>query len=255
MDFSTSQLALAALAAFMVGFNKTGLPGLGLLVVPIMAMLFPSRESVGVLLPMLIFADIFAVARYRRHADWRVILRLLPSVAVGLVLGWLALRVLTNASIKPVLGALVLVMVLVQLAIERWGGWLGEKLPGHWGMAIFLGAGAGFATMVGNLAGAIMSLYLLALGLDKHKFMGTTAWYFMIVNWVKVPFLVGEGLITAQSLKFDLMATPLIAIGAFAGIYAFNLMSLKLFKGLVLLLAGASAVYLLAANLITKFSF
>jgi hypothetical protein len=246
MGLSGFEIALAGIAAFLVGFNKTGLPGLGLLVVPIMAMLFPSRESVGVVLPMLIFADIFAVLRYRRHAEWRVILRLLPSVMVGLILGWLALRFLTNESIKPVLGFLVLGLIGLQAATARWGRWFGKNLPGHWGWALFLGMAAGFATMVGNLAGAIMSLYLLALGLDKHRFMGTTAWYFMIVNWIKVPFLASEGLITAQSLKFDLMAAPVIALGALAGMYAFNLMTVVLFRRLVLLLAGASAVWLLA---------
>ncbi len=246
MDFSTLQIALAAAAAFLIGFNKTGLPGLSLLVVPIMAILFPSRESVGVVLPMLIFADVFAVLRYRRHADWRIILKLLPCVVVGILLGWLALRRLTDQSIKPLLGFLVLGLVALQLVMQRCGGQLEERLPGHWGWTLFLGVAAGFATTVGNLAGAIMTLYLLGMRLDKHRFMGTTAWYFMIVNWSKVPILALEGLITARSLTYNAACAPAIALGAFAGMKAFNLMPVALFKRLVLLLAALSAAYLLA---------
>jgi hypothetical protein len=245
MELTAAHVALAAVAAFLVGFNKTGLPGLGLLVVPIMASLFPSRQSVGVVLPMLIFADIFAVLRYRRHADWRIILRLLPCVLAGILAGWAALHFLTDRSIQPVLGGLVLALVLLQLATERWGGRLSETLPKHWGWTLLLGFAAGFATMVGNLAGAIMTLYLLGMGLDKHRFMGTVAWYFMIVNWTKVPLLAAEGLITGPSLAFDLYCAPVIALGALAGMKAFALMTTGLFKRLVLLLAAFSAAYLL----------
>lgn len=249
MELSDPKIILAVIAAFFVGFNKTGLPGLGMLVVPLMAIVFPARESIGLVLPMLIFADVFAVLRYRRHADWRLILRLLPCVAVGLIGGWLALRYLTDATLKPVLGFLVLALVLLQLAMDRWGHWLGEHLPGHWGWAAFLGILAGFATMVGNLAGAVMTLYLLGMRLDKHRFMGTNAWYFMIVNWAKVPFYWHEGLITGRSLLTDLAFAPVIAAGAFAGMKAFNLMTVKLFKWLMLTLAALSALYLLAGHL------
>ena len=92
MELTVSQMIQGAIAAFLTGFSKTGVVGLGVLIVPLMASVFPAKASTGALLPMLIFGDLFAVAWYRQHAQWRILARILPWVLPGLALGDIALK-------------------------------------------------------------------------------------------------------------------------------------------------------------------
>lgn len=245
MELTTAQIIQAVIAAFLVGFSKTGLTGLGILIVPLMAAVFPGKESTGALLPMLILGDIFAVAWYRQHAKWEIVIKLLPWIVPGLLLGVWALKVMDDRWFYPVLGVMVLALIGVQIARDRGGVWLEEHLPHKWWFAAAVGIMAGFATMVGNVAGAIMGIYLIAMGCDKKTFMGTGAWYYLIVNSAKVPFSAGLGLITAKSLMFNLAVAPLVIIGAFVGLATFQKIPQKFFNGAIIVLAGLAAVRLI----------
>lgn len=245
MELTTAQIIQAVIAAFLVGFSKTGLTGLGILIVPLMAAVFPGKESTGALLPMLILGDIFAVAWYRQHAKWEIVIKLLPWIVPGLLLGVWALKVMDDRWFYPVLGVMVLALIGVQIARDRGGVWLEEHLPHKWWFAAAVGIMAGFATMVGNVAGAIMGIYLIAMGCDKKTFMGTGAWYYLIVNSAKVPFSAGLGLITAESLMFNLAVAPLVIIGAFVGLATFQKIPQKFFNGAIIVLAGLAAVRLI----------
>ena len=77
------QFAALAFCALLIGFSKTGIQGAVVVSIPMMALAFGAKESTGVILPMLCFADLIAVAYYRRDADWRLVLKLLPSAVVG----------------------------------------------------------------------------------------------------------------------------------------------------------------------------
>ncbi len=245
MDLTAAQLIQGGIAAFLVGFSKTGLTGLGILIVPLMAAVFPGKESTGALLPMLILGDLFAVAWYRQHAQWKIVLRLLPWIVPGLLLGAWTLRIMDDRHFYPLLGGMVLALIGVQAARDRGGEWMEERLPHEAWFAALVGLAAGFATMVGNVAGAIMGIYLIAMGLDKRSFMGTGAWYYLLVNCAKVPFSAGLGLITASSLLFNLAVAPLVVLGAFAGLAAFRRIPQKVFNGAVILLAGLAALRLI----------
>jgi uncharacterized membrane protein YfcA len=228
----------------MVGIAKTGLPGITILVVPLMAAVLPARSSVGVLLGMLILGDLFAAGYYRRHAQWRHVVRLLGPTSVGIVAGYFALKVVSDAQLKPVIGAIVLAM----LAINYWRSSAGDKadsVPTQWWFAVIIGFSAGVATMMANAAGPIMAVYLLAMRLPKVEFIGTGAWFFFIVNWLKVPFSAGLELMTVQSVKLDLMLLPLIAAGAAAGILILKRIPQKAFTTIVQILAATAAIKLL----------
>lgn len=252
MEIELIPLILAFVAAFLVGFSKTGVVGLGVLIVPIMAGVFGAKPSVGVLLPMLIFADIFAVVYYRRHAQWGLLLRLLPWVLPGIVVGFFTLRAVTSEQLAPMLGILVLALITLNYFKERRGKWLEEHLPKQWWFSALMGFLAGFTTTVGNAAGPIMIIYLLSMGLRKREFMGTGAWYYLIVNTLKIPVFAmvplpddpSRGLINASSLMFNLQAAPLIAAGALTGILVFNALPQKWFKRVVLGLALVAALRL-----------
>ena len=245
MEFEPVQIILIVVAAILVGVAKTGVVGLGVLFVPIMASVFPPKESTGVLLPMLVFADIWAVAYHRRNAQWRIIGRLLPWLMPGIVLGALALWKLPAKRMGPLFAVLVLGLIAMRLVQERKGEWLAEHVPQQWWFSAAIGLLVGFVTMVGNVAGAIMGIYLLSMGLRKKEFMGTGAWYFLIGNTIKLPFSAALGLITAQTLLFDLKTTPLILLGAGLGIWVFRKIPQKWFGRAILILATLSALRLL----------
>jgi len=248
MELTVTQMIQAAAAAFLTGFSKTGMVGLGVLIVPLMAKVFPAKASTGALLPMLIFGDLFAVAWYRQHAQWRVLARILPWVLPGLVIGTVTLKFTSSEALSHIMGWIILLLVALQIVRERGGEWLEERLPRVWWFSALMGTLAGFTTMVGNLGGPIATVYLLSMGLEKREFMGTGAWYYLIGNLAKVPFSAGLGLITARSLLFDLKTAPVILIGAVVGILTFRLIPQKWFNRAVLLLAALAAFQLLLSR-------
>jgi hypothetical protein len=242
-DLSTADYFILGLCGLLIGMTKTGLPGLGILVVPLMASILPAKASVGVVLPMLIFADIFAVSYYRRHAVWRHLLPLIPWTSTGLLTGYWAMGLVSDAQLRPIIGIIVLIMLGVNF-------WRTRKLkdedaiPSHWAFAASLGFFAGLTTMMANAAGPIMIIYLLAMRLPKTEFIGTGAWYFMIVNWVKVPFFLDREIISGATLRLDLFAFPAIAIGAFIGIFFLKRVPEKAFSIAVQMLAVVAALNL-----------
>lgn len=246
MEWTLAQLAQGALAAILVGFSKTGVSGLGILIVPLMAAVFPAKASVGILLPMLIVGDLFGVAYHRRHAQWPVLVRLLPWVLPGILGGFLTLRALSSAQLAPALGSMVLVFILLNALKERLGGRLESELPRKRWYSVVFGILTGFATMMGNMAGPIVSIYLISMGMHKRSFMGTAVWYYLIVNLIKVPFNVSLGLINLASLKIDMMAIPLIAVGAGIGILVFERLPQRTFRHIILILATVAAIRLMA---------
>ncbi len=244
MDLSSTQWAIAVLSAIIIGLSKTGLPGVGILCVPLMATILPAKASTGIVLPMLIFADIFAVAYYHRHAVWPHLLRLMPWAMAGIVIGYFIMGHINDAQLKPVIGAIVLVMLGLKYMRDRFRD-DNANIPTQWYFAAALGLVAGITTMLANAAGPIMIIYLLAMRLPKNEFIGTGAWYFLILNWVKVPFSMHLGLITAASLKFNLILFPCVAIGAVAGIFLLRWIPQKAFNLAVQILAILAAVNML----------
>jgi uncharacterized membrane protein YfcA len=251
---TTEQWLLGALAALIVGFTKTGVPGVGILVVPIMATAFGGWASVGLTLPMLIFGDLFAVLWYRRHARWDKLGGLIPWVLLGITAGAVLLFVLgqtaaTQLGLNPIIGALVLVMLAINLARRRWSNQLVPSSPAG---LIITGASAGFTTTISNAAGPIMAIYLTSLKLPKEQFMGTSAWYFFIFNLTKLPIYIlltlihpQAPLVTLESLSLNALLIPAIVAGAFLGKWLLPRIPQALFDFLALGLAGIAALRLL----------
>lgn len=247
-DLNTTKWCLLILCAFLVGIAKTGIPGFGILAVPLMAivMVDKTKQSVGLLLPLLIFADIFAAIYHRRNAHWPHIIKLIPWALAGIVTGFFLMDKVSDAQLKPIIGAVVLAM----LAIRYWSSSKQIKdgqtnIPTHWAFAAAMGYIAGVTTMMANAAGPIMIIYLLAMKLPKVEFVGTGAWYFFIMNWVKVPFSISLGVINQQSLSLNLCLFPAIVVGAFAGIFLLNKIPQKHFNPVMQVLAVAAAIKLL----------
>jgi uncharacterized membrane protein YfcA len=244
------QWGVGAAGAILVGVSKTGVPGLGILTVALFALGFPARASVGLLLPLLIVGDVTAVAAYRRHAEWRHLLRLFPWTAAGVLAGWPVIGRIDNVQVSRLIGAILLGLVALQQARRRRvdAGEAGEDAEAAGGgpaYTAFMGILAGFTTMVANAAGPIMILYLLAMRLPKMAFVGTQAWYFLIINVFKVPFSIQAGLITQDALAILFRLTPLVLVGALAGRRLLRVLPQKMFETLALALTAAAAAWLL----------
>lgn len=243
-ELSYLDWTVVLLAGLVIGITKTGIPGLGVLVAPLMASVMPAKASVGVVLPMLIIGDIFAVAYYRRHAVWYHILRLLPWAIVGMIIGWCIMDKISDQQLRVIIGIIVLVMLGLNLWQNSRFGHHIQNVPHTWWFAAWLGLLAGLTTMLANAAGPIMIIYLLSMGLPKHEFIGTGAWYFAIGNLIKVPFYLQLGLITRASLTLSLTQIPLIALGALLGILVLKRIPERVFRILAQALAAAAAIRL-----------
>ena len=218
MHLELWQWALGALGAFLVGLSKTGIPGLGILAVAVFALVFPARESVGLVLVILICGDIVAISTYRRDASWPHLIRLFPWAALGIVAGYFALGRVDDSQMRHLIGIILIGLVLFQfIRSRRETPPDGEPSPSRPWLAPLTGITAGFTTMVANAAGPVMVLYLLSMRLPKIVFVGTAAWYFFALNVFKLPFSASLGLINPSSLGVALYLAPFAVLGALVG--------------------------------------
>ena len=238
---SAGKWALAYVTSLMVGVSKTGLPALGILLAPLFAEVMPARASTGALLPLLIVADAFAVIFWRRHGSWKHLVRLLPWSVAGIVAGYFAMGRINDQQMRYVMGAIVILMLGVNVHREYVMG-KDAPIPTSWWLAAIAGFLAGATTMVANAAGPVAMIYLLSMRLPKKEFIGTAGWYFFILNWLKVPFSLSLGLITAPSLGFDALLAPAVVGGAFAGLWLAKGIPEKAFMIAVQALTFVSAV-------------
>lgn len=243
-ELAWSQWLVLAVAAILIGINKTAIPGLGILPVVMLTLFFETRLSTGLQLGMIAMADLIAVAYYRRNADWKIILRLLPWALCGILLGVIALRLLPSdgAAMRRVIGAVVLLMVILSVVKRKIDP---EKIPDGAGYSAFFGISMGTTTQLANAAGPISSIYLLSMRLPKDKYMGCCAWFFLTLNWIKLPIFVAENRVTWQSVKLDLCMIPLLVLGGFLGIVMLRRMPQKIFEWIVQSLVVIAAIKLL----------
>lgn len=239
------ELAVLAVASALVGFSKTAVSGANTVSLAIFAAVLPARESTGVLLPILIAGDVLAVLTYRRHAHWPTLWRLFPAVALGVLVGVVFMMWAGDQAVRTSIGAILLLMAAVTLARRRAAnraekaGESGAEPPSLRSRAGRIkarsyGVLGGFTTMVANAGGPVMSLYLLSAGFRKLGFLGTSAWFFLIVNSFKVPFSVGLGLIDARSLLLDAAMLLFVVPGAYLGKLCVDRIDQRLFERLVI---------------------
>ncbi|MCF6321515.1 MAG: sulfite exporter TauE/SafE family protein [Rhizobiaceae bacterium] len=228
-ELSEIQYLYIGLAALLVGFTKTSVGGVGILAVLLMALAIPGKGSPGVLLPMLVVADIFAVVFYRRECQWGVLVKLVPLTLVGIIIGYFLLDIIPAQVFERIIGVIILIMLVLEFIVSK----TGKKKFDGWPITVLVGIFAGIATMIANAAGPIFGIYLLQMGLAKKEFVGTRSWFFLLLNVFKLPFSANLGLITVETLKLDLMFLPAIVIGAIIGYWVLGLINVSMFKWLI----------------------
>ncbi len=246
-SLSLVEWGFAILAALCIGLSKGGFAGVSLVTVLILARIFPPRESTGILLPLLICGDIFAVLVYRQHAQWPQIWKMLPPTVLGVIAGFVLMKYIPDRRFSPIIGWIVLCMTLLQL-LRRFRPELFQRVPHTRRFAWGMGATSGVTTMLANAAGPVMALYFMAIELPKLAFVGTSAWFFLMVNVIKVPFSAQLGLIHGSSLLFNLVLIPVVALGIGLGRVLMSVVSQRLFEILVLIFTTAASLRLIWAN-------
>ncbi|KYJ97380.1 MULTISPECIES: sulfite exporter TauE/SafE family protein [unclassified Microbacterium] len=239
--------AALGVAAVVIGISKTALPGGSILAIALFAAVLPARTSTAATLLLLMVGDVFALLAYRRHAHWPTLLRLAPAVVAGLLLGFAFLALTGDGVVRRAIGVILLLMIAVTLW-RRWRQARAEQEAAARGGALLAGVYGtlgGFTTMVANAGGPVMSMYFLATRTPVQVFLGTSAWFFAIINVIKVPFLAGIGLFTGPVLLTDAILAPLVVLGALLGLRVARRLDQRLFDRIVIVLTVLGAVYLL----------
>jgi uncharacterized membrane protein YfcA len=235
---------LLAVGASFLGFSKTAVNGLSMVSVALFAAVLPVRLSTGTLLLLILVGDVYSVRAYRQHADWRVLRRLTPSVAVGILAGTWFVSAVSDTGLRRTIGAVMLTLAVVQTVARLAPRWRAGEGAGRY-QTPTLGGLSGFTSMVANSGGAFMSIYLLRAGVGVMSFIGTAAWFFFIVNLVKLPLSIMLGLVTTQSVYVLAALAPLVLAGGWAGRKVAPRLSPRLFEVLVMVFTVLGALNLL----------
>ena len=241
---SIGEWILAVVAALGVGIGKAGLSGMSMFHVLVFAFLFGARASTGVVLPLLLVGDVAAVRTFHQHARWDYVRRMLPPACLGVVVAAWFMRDLDETVYRPVIGWVTLTLSILQFVRMYRPDWFGNVPHARW-FAWTMGILAGAATMLANAAGPVFAIYLIAVGLPKMEFVGTSAWFFFIINAFKVPFSIGLGLIHGSTLALNAILSPAIFAGIFIGRWLTARIPQRLFDGLLLAFAAMAALRLM----------
>lgn len=210
----------------------------------IFAFVFGAKASTGVLLPLLVIGDVCAIRFFGKQVQWKQVRRLLPPALVGTVLGTLLMGWLDEAAFKPVVGLIIFSLTSIQV-VRIWRPSAFDRVPHQAWFAWTLGLLAGITTMLANAAGPIVALYFLAVALPKLELVGTSAWFFLVLNICKLPLSYSLGLIGWESLAIDVLFSPAILLGILSGKWLLNRMSQRLFDSLLLAFTAFAALRLI----------
>ena len=242
-SYSLTQWLLILLASVIVGMSKAGLKGIDMLSVTLMAFVFGSKSSTGMVLPLLCMADIAAVIYYHRHAQWQHFWKLVPWMIVGILLGVYSGKDMNEALFRKIMAVIILITIVMVVLMEKRRS---KEVPQHPVFAVGTGLIAGFTTMIGNLAGAFANLYFLAMRMPKNNFIGTAAWLFLCINLFKLPLQAFFWKnITLKSLQIDAVLIPTLAIGFWMGVRIVGKIKEEYYRKLVLLLTLVGSVLML----------
>ena len=243
LEVGILNFSLAAFCAFLLGVSKSGIKGIASLIVTGLALVYGAKNSTGILMPLLLVGDVFAITYYKRHVKKEYIIKMLPWMVIGVLIGVVGGQYITESLFKY--GMAIIILFSVGL-MYYWENKKDKTIPSHWTFASSMGLLAGFTTMIGNLAGAFSNIYFLAMRLPKNNFIGTAAWLFFIINAFKVPFHIWTWeTMNSTSLQISLQLVPFVIIGLVAGVFLVKKIENDSYRKLILLFTAIGGVAIL----------
>lgn len=236
-------IAALGLGVLVIGIAKAGFGGgIGIIAVPLIANALPAERAIGVMLPILIFADLFSVYSHRRGVSWSHLRSLLMGAIVGIVLGTCVLWTFKDTgrltwALNLMVGSICLVFVGIQL-FRLMGGRVPRIPPGPIGGAVSGGL-AGAVSTIAHSAGPVINLYLLEQKLDKTRLVATMVVFFLVANCMKLPTYFGLGLINVRTLVESALFAAFVPVGIVAGLWMHKRLAERPFT--VIMYLGAAA--------------
>lgn len=234
--------SIIAFLGFMIGLAKGGFGGLGALLTPILALILPVASAVGVLLPMLMVGDAFAVYMYWKEWDLDLVRRMLPAGIVGAIAGTFLLSRLSADGLRVVLGVFVLLLVAYRFLSDRIQAVQYQSKPWH---APAAGLLSGVASGMFNNGGPAFSSYLLLQKLTARPFIATSAIYFALLNLIKVPGFLYTGVLDLPLLFSLWWVFLFIPIGIWVARMLLTRVSPSMFESIIVILLIFSSLWLL----------
>ncbi len=237
---------LASIAALCIGLSKAGLSGTATLNVVLMAQAFGAKASVGLVLPLLIVADVMGYVINRHGGSWRRILPMVPPAIAGVIIGYFLLGKIENSAARPIIGWLIIGLLAFHLLLNaRRQAFI--ALTEHKAFSWSMGLCAGIVTMLANAAGPVMTVYLLSQRLEKKDHLGVFSRFFLFINLFKVPFSADLGIINPRSLATNLALLPFVIAGILLGWQILKRIPQKPFEWTLFILTFIAAIWLVAA--------
>lgn len=258
-DLTLWQVIVLAIVSFLIGFSKTGVIGLGVVITPLLVSAFPTGLSLGFVVPLSIAGDALTIAKYRHKVVLRPLLKALPWGVVGTLFGWRVAAALAraygseaDAKLRVLIGFLMLAVVLLGFYVARHPRMaMSKNDPAaaprvrSW-YAASLGAFAGSVGMLTNSGGSIWGVYFSSLGLEVKEIIGTVVWCYIIVALVKMPLSANLGFLNANTLLLNLLLTPIVVIGVLIGPSFSSRINKDKFGSITRIIALLGSLYMIA---------
>ncbi len=243
-DDGTILLIMAALVAFLIGLSKGGLGGTaGALATPLMALVLPPEAVIGLILPLLMFADIFAVVLHWGRWNKKLILLLLPGAIIGITIGTFFITNAPTETLRTLLGIIILLFALYK-AFEKRILNIFTYQPRNW-HGLVAGAITGFSSALAHTGGPPVSIYLLMQKVTPAVFIATSALFFFIVNWIKVPYYAYAGLFDWVELRRIIWVLPLVPLGVWTGRWLAYRIDRQTFENIIVILLFINGLLLI----------
>ncbi len=226
---------LAIPAVILLGLAKGGLSGFGALSLPMVALVISPIRAAAILLPILIVQDVVGVWAFRREWDRKVLAIMLPGAAIGIFAGWLLAAKVSADAVLGVLGVISILFASHRLWLAR-GGRIQAPSRSSPALGVFFGALSGFTSQVAHAGGPPFQMWVMPRGLTPASLVGTTAIFFMAVNWLKVPAYLALGQFTVENMLTAATLLPVAIASTFAGVWVVRRIHAERFYQLVYLL-------------------
>jgi uncharacterized membrane protein YfcA len=233
-----------AVVICLIGLSKGGFGGTtGVLATPLMALVIPANQVIGLLLPILMIADVFAVTSHWKRWDQKLVILLLPGAVTGVLIGTLFLTSVSPLVLRRGLGVIALLFVFYKLFEQSILGSTEYQAQNWHGLAA--GVAAGFSSSLAHTGGPPITIYLLMQKITPRAFVATAALFFTVLNWIKVPSYFYADLFDFKLLWRVAWLLPLLPISVWLGKWAAIRINKLTFDRIIIFFLAVSGVWLL----------